>query len=96
MILHTIKSSPLSTFSLQDCLKHLSEHDCVLLMNDAVIAVSASLELQPTLLQLHESKRLFILQDDLQARGLHADFGQIIDYAGFVDLTIKCQSQLAW
>ncbi|MEL0660770.1 sulfurtransferase complex subunit TusB [Psychromonas arctica] len=96
MILHTVNSSPLSTFSLHDCLKQIADNDILLLISDAVIATSATIEQKATLLKLHESKRLFVLQDDLEARGLVANVGQIIDYPAFVDLTIQCKSQLAW
>ncbi|WP_025565710.1 sulfurtransferase complex subunit TusB [Psychromonas sp. SP041] len=96
MILHTVNSSPLSTFSLHDCLKQLADNDILLLMSDGVIAASASIEQQSTLLKLHESQRLYVLQDDLEARGLVVNVGQIIDYPAFVNLTIQCKSQLSW
>jgi len=96
MILHTVNSSPLSTFSLHDCLKQLADNDILLLMSDGVIASSAFIEEHSSLSKLHESQRLFVLQDDLEARALVANVGQIIDYPAFVGLTIQCKSQLAW
>ena len=96
MILHTVNSSPFSTFALQDCLKLLGADDSLLLTNDAVIAASVRAECKKSLFQLHEDRRLFILDVDLQARGLNALCGQVINYDEFVSLSIKCQSQLAW
>ena len=96
MILHTVKSSPFSSFALKDCLKLLNDDDQLLLMGDAVCAVSALVDCQADLLQLHEEKRLFILKEDLQARALTAEYGRVVDYLDFVNLTIKCKSQLAW
>lgn len=96
MILHTVNRSPLSSFSLQDCLKQLAENDLLLLISDGVIASSATIEQQSILLKLHGSQRLFVLQDDLIARGLEAKIGRVIDYPAFVNLTIQCKSQLAW
>ena len=96
MILHTINSSPLSDYALQNCLSYLGDSDYVLLMGDAVISVTVNIEQRSDLLTLHKNNRLFILQPDLQARGLSADIGKIIDYAGFVDLSIECKSQLSW
>ena len=96
MILHTVNSSPFSSFALQDCLKQLSADDKLLLIGDAVLAVSAIIDCQDKLIKLHEEKRLYILQVDLIARGLEADYGKIIDYSDFVDLCIECNSQLAW
>jgi len=96
MILHTVKSSPFSSFALKDCLKLLNNDDKLLLISDAVTAVSALVDCQPELLKLHDERRLFILKEDLQARGLTAEYGRVIDYSDFVNLTIQCQSQLAW
>lgn len=96
MILHTVNSSPFSTFSLHDCLKQLSENDLLLLTGDAVIAASACLTDAPALRRLHDNKRLFVLQADLKARGLNVNVGHVVDYAGFVNLCIDCKSQLAW
>jgi len=96
MILHTVNTSPFSTFSLQDCLKQLESNDKLLLLGDAVLAASASVEQQSLLLQLDKEQRLFILDVDLTARGLHAIYGEVIDYPRFVQLSIACKSQLAW
>lgn len=96
MILHTVKSSPFSSLALKDCLKLLNKSDSLLLINDAVYAVNALVDCQPELLKLHEERRLFILKEDLQARGVVAEYGCVIDYSDFVNLTIKCKSQLAW
>lgn len=95
-ILHTVNSSPFSTSALQDCLKQLGEGDKLLLISDAVIAASASLDFHETLIQLYDEGRLFVLEADLQARGLSAALGNVIDYAVFVQLSVECQSQLAW
>jgi tRNA 2-thiouridine synthesizing protein B len=96
MILHTINSSPLSHLALQNCLNHIGTNDYVLLIGDAVIAACANVEQRDRLLSLHDNQCLFVLQADLQARGLSAEIGQLIDYAGFVNLAVECKSQLAW
>ena len=96
MILHTVKSSPFSAFSLQDCLKQLTNEDKLLLIGDAVVAVSVPLDCQRELLQLHQDKRLFVLSVDLEARGVEAKYGQVISYIEFVNLAIECKSQLVW
>jgi len=96
MILHTVNSSPFSSFSLNDCLNQLSGNDKLLLIEDAVLAVSGSVDCLDKLIKLHEEKRLYVLQVDLNARGLQAQYGEIIDYSEFVNLCIVCNSQLAW
>ena len=96
MILHTVNRSPFSDFALRDCLVHIAADDCLLLLEDGVVAVSANTEQRLQLLQLHENKKLFVLKADLQARGLSTGMGQIIDYTTFVNLVIECKSQIAW
>ena len=96
MILHTVNASPFRSLSLQDCLLRLNKDDKLLLLGDAVIAVAASTERNQALTILAKQGRLYVLEDDLMARGLTATLGHVINYAAFVKLTINCQSQLAW
>lgn len=96
MILHTVNRSPFSHFSLKDCLNQLAEEDKLLLLSDAVIAVSAESDYKIQLQYLHQRGCLFVLSVDLDARALDAHCGQRIDYAEFVDLSIQCNSQFAW
>jgi len=96
MILHTVTTSPFRSLSLQDCLLRLNKDDKLLLLGDAVIAVTANTTTYQALMDLDKQGRLYILEDDLMARGLTATLGSVINYAAFVELTITCQSQLAW
>lgn len=96
MILHTVSHSPFSHLALRDCLNQLADNDKLLLFSDAVIAVSASHEYKAALQNLHKNGRLFILLPDLKARALEAQYGIVIDYCEFVNLSIQCKSQLTW
>ena len=96
MILHTVNQSPFSCSALNDCLKQLADEDKLLLLGDAVSAVCAHVELESTLIQLDKENRLFVLEVELKARGLTANYGAMINYQQFVSLTLQCQSQLAW
>jgi tRNA 2-thiouridine synthesizing protein B len=96
MILHTVKTSPFQTLAINHCLKLLSEHDSLLLMEDAVVASQAPHALFEQLSLLAQQNRLFILQADLDARGVTNSIGQGCDYLQFVNLVIEHKSQLAW
>jgi len=96
MILHTVKQSPFISFSLQDCLLQLGKDDLLLLISDAVIAATATGDWSDALIQLEQSNRLFVLNDDLEARGLTHQYGHTVNYADFVSLSIQCQSHFAW
>lgn len=96
MILHTVKTSPLQSFALADCLQLMAEQDSLLLMEDAVIATHAQHPLMSELKQLAEQSRLLVLQADLDARGIANSIGKACTYLDFVNLVIKHKSQLAW
>jgi tRNA 2-thiouridine synthesizing protein B len=96
MILHTLKTSPFETLAINNCLKLLSAQDSLLLMEDAVIASHAVHGQFQQLKLLAEQNRLFVLQADLDARGLEKKIGKSCSYLDFVELVIQHKSQLAW
>ena len=96
MILHTVKTSPLQTHALTDCLRYLNDDDSVLLIEDAVISTSIHLKEQAILNELATQGRLWVLQEDLTARGLSSCIAKVCNYQGFVALAIKHKSHLAW
>ena len=96
MILHTVKTSPLQTYALIDCLRYLSDDDSILFIEDGVIATSVHLKEQALLNELSAQGRLWVLQEDLIARGLTNNIAQPCNYQGFVALAVKHTSHLAW
>ena len=96
MILHTVNSSPLHTLALTDCLDYLGEDDCLLLIEDAVVVTSVHLKEQALLSELSTQGRLWVLQEDLTARGLKNNIAQACNYQDFVALAVKHTSHLAW
>jgi len=96
MILHTVKTSPFQTLAINNCLNLLSEQDSLLLMEDAVIASQAPHGHFKQLTLLAQQNRLFVLQADLDARGIENKIGKSCSYLDFVELVIQHKSQLAW
>ncbi|MCK5817670.1 MAG: sulfurtransferase complex subunit TusB [Psychromonas sp.] len=96
MILHTVKTSPLQTFALADCLNYLAKDDALLLIEDGVIASYIQLDHLPLLLTLNNEGRLWVLQEDLKARAVVNNIAIACNYKGFVELTIKYKNHLAW
>lgn len=95
-ILHTVHSSPFQTFALQQCLALLAEKDCLLLIEDAVVATHGQHSQYNELIQLSEQGRLMVLSPDLDARGIDNKIGKKCSYTDFVDLVANHQSQMAW
>ena len=90
--LHVVSHSPFTDTRLDSCLRVLGERDAVLLCGDGTYALRRD---DPALAALGE--RLFVLQEDLQARGLTlpAD-ANAVDYPGFVDLSIRFDKVNTW
>ena len=96
MILHTLKTSPFQTRAIEHCLNLLSAQDSLLLMEDAVIASAAPHSYFEQLSLLAQQNRLYVLQADLDARGIENRIGKQCSYSDFVNLIIAHKSQLAW
>ena len=85
-MLHLVRHSPLSQLMLQECLLLMGAEDKLLLLQDGVIATTLP-DWLPALRLL--DGRLYVLAEDLLARGLTPKVGQVIDIGGFVDLVAE-------
>lgn len=95
--LHVLSHSPFADTRLTNCLKVLGPGDGVLLTGDAVYALAPGTVLQPQLAEQASGGALFALAEDLAARNLPAPVGvEAVDYAGFVELTIRFDRVNTW
>ncbi|CAM3191023.1 sulfur relay protein DsrH [Pseudomonas floridensis] len=94
--LHVLSHSPFTDTRLDSCLRLLGPQDGVLLCGDATYALlpdSAPLQ------KLREAglQSLFVLEEDVQARNLKPSSGIVnVDYAGFVELSIRFDKVNTW
>jgi len=103
--LHTVNKSPFSSTALASCLAHAADDAAIILIEDGVYAALASAHPVaglPTdgLAAVAARGALHALGPDLEARGLDGskliDGVKLVDYAGFVDLTVAHQPVMAW
>lgn len=91
--LHIVNKSSLDSNALSSCLVVATPGDFLLLIEDGVYSVLDTAWL-PTAIEI------YVLAEDLQARGLDADIldSRIhrVDYAGFVELTCRCARSVNW
>ncbi len=98
-ILHTVNKSPYEKNSVGSCLAHALEGSSILFYEDAVYATikGASIE---QLMTSAKGVKLYALGPDLKARGISddklIDGVEIVDYAGFVDLSADHDKVQAW
>jgi tRNA 2-thiouridine synthesizing protein B len=95
--LHLLSRSPFADTSGASCLRLLGPGDGLLLTGDAVHALQPNSQPFAVLRALPADRALFALAEDLEARGLSApDFVEAVDYAGFVELTLRFERVNSW
>ncbi len=104
MTLHLINKSPARSSALNDCLSVLefdnNSASAILLIEDAVYAAlnrSSYAYLQEKIKSL--AIPCYVLKEDMLLRGLHAGLIEsfsIVDYAGFVQLSIDYNKVQSW
>ncbi len=101
-MLHIVNKSPFERNALKSCLAHALSGDAVLLIEDAVIGAVSGSTLVTELQQAMNGNavKLYALSPDLAARGVKAERVlegiQLVDYAGFVDLTVANEKTQSW
>ncbi len=96
-MLHTVTRSPFQSQSLTQCLRYASAGDEILLLEDAVIAGLAENINLDSIKKI--GVRIYLLQADVLARGLLDKCDKnldLIDYKGFVLLTVKHDKHMRW
>lgn len=95
-MLHTLMTSPFRC-DVTALLRLLADGDDVLLLQDGVIA---ALEGSPALEALLNAPiSLYVLQEDVEARGLSAQISTnvvSVGYTDFVALVVKNPQQMTW
>jgi len=99
-ILHTVNKSPFEKNSLDECLTHSTDGSAILLLEDGVYAAMQGTNVEPVVKDAMASKKVYALGPDIKLRGLSADKVidgiEVVDYAGFVDLSESNDKVQAW
>ncbi|MGL6553547.1 sulfurtransferase complex subunit TusB [Aeromonas jandaei] len=90
-MLHLILNSPFQSQALAQALSYLQSDDELVLMQDAVIAACA-----PQWCEQLAGIPLHVMTEDLQARGLRHQVGDLLDMAGLVELIAQKGSPRTW
>ena len=96
--LHLLSHTPFADSRFASCLPLLADSDALLLTGDATYALTAGTQPAAELERLPEQVAVFALEEDVQARALGAlpTRVQLLDYAGFVELTCRYQRVNSW
>jgi tRNA 2-thiouridine synthesizing protein B len=95
-MLHLVNKSPYERNSLDTCVGYVRDGDSLLLIEDGVFAAMKGGKACEKLAGLDVA----VLGEDLKARGISeeklVDGVTVIDYAGFVDLTVAKDNVQSW
>ena len=94
--LHVIAHSPFGDERLASCLRLLGADDALLLCGDAVYALRSGSEPYRQLQAASLAQRLFVLEEDVQARAIVSELAKALDYAGFVELSLHYDKVNSW
>jgi tRNA 2-thiouridine synthesizing protein B len=100
MILHTVNKSAFERNALESCLQHAQPGSSVLMLEDGVYGAIRGSRIEGTVTQATKNLKLYVLGPDLAARGISQDkliAGiSVVDYGGFVDLTVESSAVQSW
>lgn len=99
-MLHTVNKSPFERNTLSACLGHALPDSAVLLIEDGVLAAVQGTAHETEMRKALEQHSVSVLGPDLSARGLSPEQVipgiNVVDYAGFVELTENHDKVQAW
>lgn len=98
-MLHLINKSPGQNHSLIYCLQSIKPVDVILFLEDGVYNLIKTAKIAKQIQQLPNTIRCLALENDVQGRDILANiiqYVELIDYAGFVDLTVQYHPIQTW
>jgi tRNA 2-thiouridine synthesizing protein B len=98
--LHTVNKSPFDRNSLEACLRLAGKGNAVLLLEDGVYGAMKGSSAAGMVEKALSEVSIYVLGSDMKARGVDEskiiDGIKVIDYKGFVDLTVENDKVNAW
>ena len=99
-MLHIVNKSPFERNTLDTCIDLSKDGSAILLIEDAVVAARKGSNYAEKLTEAMSNRAVFALGPDMAARALDEaallDGIRVVDYAGFVDLTLEYDNVQSW
>ncbi|MDR3370508.1 sulfurtransferase complex subunit TusB [Rhodoferax sp.] len=98
-MLHIVNKSPFQTSTLKSCLAMAQPGSAVLLIEDGVYGATQGSTIEADVRQASASIKFYALQPDMDARGVTPKLMNgitLVDYGGFVDLTVQYSTSHSW
>jgi len=99
-MLHTVNKSSFDRNTFESCLRLAKAGSSVLLIEDGIYAAMKNTTVAEQINAAMSTLNFYILGPDMDARGVKADAlidgFKVVDYSGFVDLSIEHDSVQSW
>jgi len=99
-MLHIVNKSPFEKVSFKSCLDHAKAGDSILMIEDATVGAIQGSSFSDNIEHALTDKKVYVLGGDLSARGIDQsrimNGIEVVDYSGFVDLTINNETTQSW
>lgn len=99
-MLHTVNKSPFERNTLESCISLAKAGSSILLTEDGVIGAMKGTTYAQKVSDAMANVSFYVLGPDLKARGLSesnvVDGIKVVDYSGFVDLTVDHDTIQSW
>ncbi len=99
-MLHIVNKSPFEKNSLESCARLSKSGSCILLIEDGVYGALVDSETNEMIQSCLRDRSVYVLGEDIQARGIQREqlvMGiEVVDYAGFVKLTVEHDKVQSW
>ena len=99
-MLHIVNKSPFERVAFKSCLDHALAGDSILMIGDAAVGATDGTIFSDDLKTAMADKSVYVLGGDLAARGVNEnriiEGIKIVDYAGFVELTVENDKTQSW
>lgn len=99
-VLHTVNKSPFEKNSLDACVRLAAKGSSVLMIEDGVYGAMKGTSKSDVVSGAMGEVKFYVLGPDLKARGIDAskliDGIKVVDYSGFVNLTVENDKVQAW
>lgn len=99
-MLHIVNKSPFEKSTLDSCLRYAQEGSAVLLIEDGVYGALQGTSVSDKVQSALETLKVYVLEPDLKTRGMDQsrllEGVELVDYGGFVDLTVAHDIVQSW
>jgi len=99
MLLHIVNKSPFDTNAIDSCLKNAADGSAILLIEDGIYAAINNSKVSDKVKSAMSNLTVYALEPDIKARGMQDKIMEgikMVDYNGFVDLTVEHGAVQSW